>query len=107
MELGPADRVLLLTMPALEEVRAIAIQVPEGLVVGVLDGDSLYQARAELRDLPNVMITPSDPEEKLPWRDGFFNAVYAPGLTSPTAEMLRVVMPGGTLLVAGGPVLKG
>jgi hypothetical protein len=107
MELEATDRVLLLTMPPLEEVTAIATQVSKGLVVGVLDGGAVYDARAELRDFTNVMIIPADPEGKLPWRNDFFTTVYAPEVTNPTAEMLRVVVPGGTIFVAGGPLLKG
>jgi hypothetical protein len=106
MELKSTDRVLLLSMPSVEEVRGIALQVSEGIVVGVLDAHLVYEARAALREHPNVMITPSDPDGVLPWRDEFFTAVYAPGVAEPSAELLRVIEPGGTLLVAGGLMAK-
>ena len=106
MELKPADRVLLMTMPTLDEVRGIAIQVSDGVVVGVLQPEAVYEARAALRDFANVMITPADPSGMLPWRDDFFTAVYAPAANEPTPEMLRVLTPGGTVFVAGGPIAK-
>ena len=89
MELKPTDRVLLLTMPSLDEVRGIATQVSEGLVVAIPEGDAVYEARASLRDYPNVMIIPADPEGSIPWRDEFFTTVYAPHADQPTREMLR------------------
>ena len=107
MDVGPADRVLLLELPPLEEVRAMAASATEGIIVGVLSREAVYEARAALRDFPNVMIAPAEEGGVIPWKDDFFSAVYAPGLSEPNVEVLRVLAPGGTAWVASGPVTKG
>lgn len=106
MDLRPTDRVLLLSLPPAEEMRQIASRVAGGIVVGVLDGDAVYEARRALRDYANVMITPAETDGSLPWKEDFFTVVYAPESTEPSPEMLRVLEPGGTVWVAGGPVTK-
>lgn len=106
MDVQPADRVLLLAMPPLEEVRGIAARLTDGLLVALLDADAVYEARRTLKDFANVMVAPADPEGVIPWKEEFFSAVYAPHETEPTAETLRVLLPGGTAWVAGGPVVK-
>ena len=93
-------------MPPVEEVRAIAAAAVDGMIVGVLDRDAVYDARATLRDFDNVMITPAEEDGVLPWREDFFSVIYAPSLTAPTPEVLRVLAPGGTAWMASGPVTK-
>jgi hypothetical protein len=104
MQLKSTDRVLLLALPPGEEIRGLAQQVADGLVVGVLDGEAVYEARRLLRDYRNVMITPAEPDGVLPWREHFFTVVYAPGHAEPSPEILRVLAPGGTAWMSGGPV---
>ena len=106
MDVGPRDRVLLLELPPLDEVRSIAASAAEGIVVAVLEREQVYEARSALRDFSNVMIAPAEEAGVLPWRDDFFSIVYAPGLAAPTAEIVRVLSPGGTAWVASGPVTK-
>ena len=106
MDVGPRDRVLLLELPPVEEVRSIAASAAEGIVVAVLERDQVYEARAALRDFLNVMIAPAEENGALPWKEDFFSVIYAPGLGSATAEVLRVLAPGGTAWVASGPVTK-
>ena len=106
MDLRPNDRVLLLALPPVEEVQAIASRVSDGILVGVLDGDAVYEARRALRDHANVMITPAEADGSLPWKDDFFTVVYAPAAGEPSREMLRVLEAGGTAWVASGPVTK-
>jgi hypothetical protein len=106
MEVKAEDRVLLLTVPPADEMQALARQVSQGILVGVVERDDTWQARRLLRDYANVMITPADSDGSLPWRDDFFSVVYAPGLTEPSREILRVLAPGGTAWLAGGPVTK-
>lgn len=102
MELSSGDRVLALAPVA--ELRDLAEKV--ALLVGILDPDAVYEARAALRNFSNVMIVPADPEGTLPWKDEFFSVVYAPSAAEPDREMLRVLAPGGRALVAGGAVTK-
>ena len=105
MNVGPSDRVLLLELPPLNEVRSMAAAT-QGIIVGLLDRDAVYEARAALREFPNVMIAPAEANGVVPWKEDFFSVVYAPSMTVPTPEVLRVLAPGGTAWVAGGPVTK-
>jgi hypothetical protein len=106
MELRPEDRVLLLALTSFEEIPALAAQLSEGICVGVLEGDAIYEARRLLRDCPNVMMVPAEPDGTLPWREGFFSVVVAPALAEPTPEILRVLAPGGTAWLADGPFTR-
>lgn len=106
MEIRSADRILLLELPPVADVQSMAAAATNGIVVGVLDRDAVYEARAALREFDNVMITPADDDGTLPWRDEFFSLVYAPSVSAPSAEMLRVLASGGTAWLAGGPVTK-
>ena len=106
MVVGPRERVLLLELPPLDEVRSIAASAADGIVVGLLEREQVYEARAALRDFENVMIAPAEENGTLPWKDDFFSVIYAPGLSSATAEVLRVLSPAGTAWLASGPVTK-
>jgi hypothetical protein len=106
MQLRPDDRVLLLTLPPAEEVLSMAAQLEAGLLVGVLERNEVYEARRALREFSNVMITPAEADGTLPWREGFFSVVYAPHVAEPSAEMFRVLAPGGTAWVSRGPVTR-
>lgn len=102
MDIGSDDRVLAFVPVAqLAEVASRA-----ALVVGMVEAGAVADARAALRDHANAMIVPSDPDGAIPWKDEFFSVVYAPSVTEPSAEMLRVLMPGGRSVVAGGVVTK-
>jgi hypothetical protein len=106
MDVKTDDRVLLLTLPPIEEIRALAEQVAQGILVGVVERDATYEARRLLRNHPNVMITAAEADGSVPWRDDFFSVIYAPDLTEPSREILRVLAPGGTAWLAGGPVTR-
>lgn len=106
MQLRPDDRVLLLALPPAEDIPKIAGQLTQGICVGVLEGDAVYEARRLLRDCPNVMIVPAEADGILPWKEEFFSVVFAPALAEPTTEILRVLAPGGTAWMAAGPVTK-
>jgi hypothetical protein len=102
MDLAGDDRVL--AIAPVDTLREMAARA--ALVVGVFDGDGVYDARAALRDCSNVMIVPSDPEGTIPWKDEFFSVVYAPSASRPTVEMLRVLVSGGVAITASGSVAK-
>ena len=106
MEVAASDRVLLLSLPPLEEVRSVARQLTRGILVGVLVKDEVFEARKGLRDFPNVMIVPAEADGTIPWREDFFSVIYAPALSEPSAEILRVLAPGGTAYLSGGPVVR-
>jgi hypothetical protein len=96
-----ADRVLFLTLPDANTVRAVAERVPRGLVVGVGEDDVIRAGRRELADLDNVMLIPAGgPGDPIPWQDGFFTRVIAPHHREIEPEMLRVTAPGGYIQLA-------
>jgi len=106
MDIAATDRVLLLELPPLDEVRSMAAAATQGIVVGVLGREDVYEVRAVLRDCSNVMIAPAEADGGIPWADDFFSVIYAPALAEPTPEILRVLAPGGTAWIASGPVTK-
>jgi len=74
IELAPDDRVLLLSLPAVQTLRGIAARLELGGVVALGARDEVYEARRAVRDLVNVMLHPGPPED-IPFRDGFFTKV--------------------------------
>jgi hypothetical protein len=89
---------LLLATPPAEELLALASRITGGIVVALVEEDEVYAGRRLVRDHDNVMFTPADPDGLIPWRDGFFTIVWAPGLVEPTAEMRRVLAENGVIL---------
>jgi hypothetical protein len=85
-------------MPAPEDLLALASRVTGGIVVALVSEDEAYAGRRLVRDYENVMFTPADPEGLIPWRDGFFTIIWAPGTTEPTAEMRRVLTADGVTI---------
>ncbi len=73
-----------------------------GLIVGLADPEKLTEARQACRDRDNVMFVPADPQGLIPWRDEFFSRVYAPEQEELTAEIMRVLIPGGLAYLATG-----
>ena len=85
-------------MPAPEDLLALASRVTGGMVVALVGEDDVYAGRRLVRDYDNVMFTPADPSGLIPWRDGFFTHIWAPGVVNPTAEMRRVLTSNGVIL---------
>ena len=107
LELEPHDRVLLLSLLSPEDIRALAVRLPEGIVVGMGSDDEVREARRALADLDNVMFVPApEPGAGIPWRDEFFTRVVAPAHREVEPEMLRVLAPDGCVVLAGGSVVR-
>ena len=85
-------------MPAPEDLLALAARLTEGILVGLVREEDVYEGRRLLRDRDNAMFTPADPAGSIPWREGFFTVIWAPGATEPTEEMRRVLTPTGVVL---------
>jgi hypothetical protein len=102
----PDDRVLLLAAPQAAAVRQLAGELLRGVAVCVAGEDEVYALRRELQDCANVMVAPADPTGTIPWRDEFFSVVFAPHLSEPPSEILRVAAPGATIHLAGGPLTR-
>jgi hypothetical protein len=93
--LRPDDRVLLIRPVSPERASEAALSVPRGLVV-VLDEPAAVEAgRTFCRDLPNVLFVTAD-GHYIPWSDGFFSIVEAPGDWS-QREVERVAAPGARI----------
>lgn len=97
------DRVLMLAIADVGELRRIAQAVTRGLLVGLGTADEVHAARRALADLDNVMFVIREGTD-IPWRDGFFTLIVAPDLEQATGEMRRVAAPGASVLLRGGAV---
>ena len=91
-DLRSDDRVLVIDPTPEVPLETWARQVAEGLLVVTAQGDDVYEMRRRLRDHNNVMITGSEPDGVVPWRDGFFTVVVAPSRTSVREQELRRVL---------------
>jgi hypothetical protein len=101
------DRVLLLAVPASDEVRALAAQLSSGIVVCLAPEDRVSDLRREVSNVENVMVAPAADDGSIPWKEAFFSVVVAPDLVHPSAEVLRVAAPGATIHLCGGGILRG
>lgn len=104
LDIRPADRVLLVSIPSIELVLELARRLERGSLVGLGSAGEIQAARRATRHLVHVMFQPGSPEE-IPWQDGYFSKVIdvAGSWREPAAaarEVARVLAPGGVALVA-------
>ena len=97
---------LLLAAPSTTELRALAEKLTNGIVSALLPADDVYKGRRAVADCTNVMFTPADADAPIPWRDGFFSVVFAPGLEEISRDIERVLAPGGSAYLARKVVRK-
>lgn len=97
--MGPADRVLLTSLRQVRDVRALALRVPEGALVGLGNRDEIAAARRECADLDHVMFVEGDRAD-IPWVDAWFDLILDESPDAPTPAMLRVLRPGGRIAAA-------
>jgi len=102
IEVQPDDRILLLSIADLSAVRSLVARAAQGLVVGLGTDEEVRAARKTLRDLETVMFVLQPENGSIPWQESFFSRVIAPQHTEASPEFLRVLVPGGTLHLAGG-----
>lgn len=103
LDIRPADRVLLVSIPAIELVLELARRVEQGSLVGLGNPDEIQAARRATRHLVHVMFQPGSPEE-IPWQDGYFSKVVdlRGAWRDPAAaacEVARVLAAGGVAFV--------
>jgi hypothetical protein len=89
------DRVLLLWVPGPEDLERLAARLTDGLIVVIGPDDEIRAGRRACSHLENVMFTPGTVDE-IPWRDALFTVAVVKG--APTAEVIRVVTPGGDIM---------
>lgn len=106
LDIRPADRVLLLSIPPIELLLELAGRLERGSLVGLGNPDEIQAARRATRHLVHVMFQPGSPEE-IPWQDGYFSKVIdlAGAWQRPAAaarEVARVLAPEGVAFVPEG-----
>jgi ubiquinone/menaquinone biosynthesis C-methylase UbiE len=92
-----ADRVLLTSLPGAPFVEQLARRVDEGAIVVLGPREALYEARKECAGLAHVLFVEGSRDE-IPWAEAWFDDILDPQPDAPTAEMLRVLKPGGRIL---------
>lgn len=98
----PAARVLLTSLRLVTDLRALALRVPEGALVGLGTPDEVAEARRTCVDLDHVMFVVGNRAE-IPWIEAWFDIILDGMPDTPTPEMLRVLKPGGLILPATDP----
>ncbi len=94
-----AGRVLVTKLPEAGRLRALADSLKGGALVGLGTREEIYAARRVCADMDHVMFVEGSREE-IPWAEAWFDVILDPAPEAPTAEMLRVLKPGGE--VRGG-----
>lgn len=100
----PGDRVLDLDAGDGQGSRDLALQVPQGVLVGLVAGlDLLHQARANCRDLDNVFFVEAEPHQ-IPWKEDYFSHAIGRQLLTAAAlrEVYRVLAEGGRIFLPVG-----
>lgn len=100
----PGDRVLDLDAGDGQASRDLALQVPQGVLVGLVAGlDLLHQARANCRDLDNVFFVEAEPHQ-IPWKEDYFSHAIArqPLTAAALREVYRVLAEGGLVFLPEG-----
>lgn len=67
------------------------------LLVGIGAEEDVYAARRECASFDNVLFAPGARGE-IPWREAYFDLILDTEGGPPTAEMERVLAPGGRIL---------
>jgi hypothetical protein len=102
------DRVLLLAIPSVPDLAAMARVLSAGSVVALGTSEEVDNARRDMATFDNVMFLEASPE-RVPWRDQFFTKVVVPPhlerlLPDISNEIHRLLAPGGTIVSSGANV---
>ena len=77
-------------------VRRWALELTSGLLVGIGSRSEIWALRRELAGLENMMLV-EGARDGIPWRDAYFDCILDAVDTEPSAEMRRVLRPGGCI----------
>lgn len=96
------DRVLLLAIPATQELAALARILMRGTLVALGTADEVAAAQPQFADFGNVMLLDAPPDN-VPWRDASFSKIVVPRqyeriLPNLAKELNRLLAPGGEIL---------
>ena len=99
------DRVLILAIPPVPDLAAMARTLTTGSVVALGTPEEVDNARRGMADFDNVLFLEASPE-RIPWRDQFFTKVVVPPhlqrlLPEISNEIHRLLAPGGTIVSSG------
>jgi len=93
--MNPTDRVVVTSLADLIRLRGWAEAVREGVLVGLGSEEEVRAARREMAAFENVMFVVGSRND-VPWQERWFSVILDAG--EPTAEMLRVLAPGGRII---------
>lgn len=93
----PAARVLLTSLASRARLREWAQAVSGGALVGLGHEEEVRAARRECAGLDNVLFVLGHRGE-IPWAEAWFDVIVDEEPGPPTAEMRRVLAPGGRVL---------
>jgi SAM-dependent methyltransferase len=96
----PDERVLLTSLAG-ARLHELAGAVRQGALVGLGAREEVWQARRSCAGFDHVMFVEGSREE-IPWAEAWFDVIVDPQPESPTAEMLRVLRPGGRIVSLQG-----
>ena len=96
------DRVLLLAIPAEQELAALARILIRGVVVALGTAEEVAAARSRFDEFGNVMLLDAAPDH-IPWRAAAFTKIVVPHqyeriLPYLARELDRVLAPGGEII---------
>jgi hypothetical protein len=100
------DRLLLLAIPAVQELAALARVLIRGTVVAIGSREEIDAAQPALVEFHNVMFLEASPE-RIPWRGDGFTKILVPRhlkllLPQISDELQRVLAPGGEIRLDEG-----
>ena len=96
------DHILLLAIPAHQEVARLARVLVKGSLVALGTADEVDAARQTFSEFDNVLFLNARPDA-IPWREHYFTQILVPPHLEPlmrsiAPELDRVLAPGGAIL---------
>jgi hypothetical protein len=102
------DRVLLLAIPAKQELAALARVLIRGIVVALGTAEEVAESRRQFAEFDNVMLLDAGPDN-IPWRGAGFSKIVVPRqyeriLPNISGELHRLLAPGGEIIQTAASV---
>ena len=100
----PGDRILDLHAGDGQSSRDLALQAPQGVLVGLVSGlELLHQARVNTRELDNTFFVEAEPQA-IPWKEDYFSHAIArrPLDGAALRDVYRVLAEGGRVFLPEG-----